>query len=170
MIPDGLEMAVDLSNSRFRGRIYAAWNGERGGSRNMTIGYSADAGKRWLKSAFFRAENGGPAFFPTLAVSPDGALGVSWLQHEKGEGKSHCYRIYFAASIDGGETFTPPHLVSETVSCPGSESNRETIDRWSRGGDYMGLAAAADGSFHPVWIDARDGAFQVYSARIQLGK
>jgi hypothetical protein len=170
MIPDGLEMAVDLSNSRFRGRIYAAWNGERGGSRNMTIAYSADAGKRWLKSAFFRAENGGPAFFPTLAVSPDGALGVSWLQHEKGEGKSHCYRIYFAASIDGGETFTPPHLVSETVSCPGSESNRETIDRWSRGGDYMGLAAAADGSFHPVWIDARDGAFQVYSARIQLGK
>lgn len=170
MIPVGLEMAVDLSNSGFRGRIYAAWNGEREDGRNMTIAYSTDAGKSWLKSAAFRAENAGPAFFPTLAVSPQGTVGVSWLQHEKGEGKSHCYRIYFAASIDGGGSFTPPQVVSEVVSCPDSTSNKETIGRWARGGDYMGLAAAADGSFHPVWVDARDGAFQVYTARIEVRK
>jgi len=95
---------------------------------------------------------------------------VSWLQHETGEGKSHCYRIYFAASIDGGESFTPPQVVSEVVSCPDSAANKETIGRWARGGDYMGLAAAADGSFHPVWVDARDGAFQVYTARIEVRK
>ncbi|MEK6281699.1 MAG: sialidase family protein [Acidobacteriota bacterium] len=170
MIPDGLEMAVDLSNSRFRGRIYAAWNGEREDSRNMTIAYSTDAGKNWLKSATFRAENAGPAFFPTIAVSADGVVGVSWLQHEKDEGKFYCYRIYFAASIDGGESFTPPQVVSEVVSCPDSVSNKETIGRWARGADYMGLAPAADGSFHPVWVDARDGAFQVYTARIKVRK
>jgi len=170
MIPVGLEMAVDVSNSGFRGRIYAAWNGEREDSRNVTIAYSADAGKSWLKSAAFRAENAGPAFFPTLAVSPDGIVGVSWLQDEKGEGKSHCYRIYFAASIDGGGSFTPPQVVSDVISCPDSASNKETIDRWRRGGDYMGLAPAADGSFHPVWVDARDGAFQVYTARIEVRK
>jgi hypothetical protein len=170
MLPDGLEMAVDLSSSRFQGRIYAAWNGEREDSRNMTIAYSTDAGTNWLKSAVFRAENAGPAFFPTLAVSPDGTVGVSWLQHENGEGKSHCYRIYFAGSVDGGESFTRPKVVSEVVSCPDGASNKETIGRWARGGDYMGLAAAADGSFHPVWIDARDGAFQVYTARIEVRK
>ncbi|MGH9966525.1 MAG: sialidase family protein [Pyrinomonadaceae bacterium] len=170
MIPDGLEMALDLSNSRFRGRIYAAWNGEREDSRNMTIAYSTDAGKSWLKSVAFQAENAGPAFFPTIAVSPDGTVGVSWLQQEAGEGKLRCYRIYVAASIDGGETFTPPHVVSDIVSCPDRASNKETIGRWARGGDYMGLAAAADGSFHPVWVDARDGAFQVHTARIELRK
>jgi hypothetical protein len=95
---------------------------------------------------------------------------VSWLQHETGEDKSHCYRIYFAASINGGETFSPPHVVSDAVSCPENALNKETIGRWVRGGDYMGLAAAADGSFHPVWVDARDGAFQVYTARIELRK
>jgi hypothetical protein len=170
MFPDTLEMAVDLSNSRFRSRIYAAWNGEREDSRDMTIAYSPDAGKSWFKSAVFRAENAGPAFLPTIAVSPDGTVGVSWLQHETGEGKSHCYRIYFAASIDGGETFSPPQVVSDKVSCPDKALNKETIGRWVRGGDYMGLATASDGTFHPVWVDARDGAFQVYTARIEVRK
>ena len=170
MLPGGLELAADLSTGRFRGRIYAAWNGERDDRRNVTVAYSTDAGKSWLKSAVLRAENAGPAHFYSLAVSPDGTVGVSWLQHETGEGKLPCYRIYFAASIDGGETFTPPHVVSDMVSCPDSTLNKETIGRWARGGDYMGLAAAADGSFHPVWVDARDGAFQVYTARIELRK
>lgn len=170
MLPGGLEMAVDLSNSKFRGRVYAAWNGEREDRQNVTVAYSTDASKSWLKSAVLRSENAGPAHFYSLAVSPDGTVAASWLQHETGAGKSHCYRIYFAASIDGAETFTPPHVVSDVVSCPDSVSNKETIRRWARGGDYMGLAAAADGSFHPVWVDARDGAFQVYTARIELRK
>jgi hypothetical protein len=170
MLPGGLEMAADLSNGRFRGRVYAAWNGEPDDRRNVTIAYSTDAGTSWLKSAVLRAEKAGPAHFYSLAVSRDGTVGVSWLQHETGEGKLHCYRIYFAASIDGGETFTPSHVVSNMLSCPDSASNKETIGRWARGGDYMGLAAAADGSFHPVWVDARDGEFQVYTARIEVGK
>jgi hypothetical protein len=170
MLPGGLEMAVDLSNSRFRGRVYAVWNGEPEDRRNVTIAYSTDAGESWLKSAVLRAENAGPAHFYSSAVSPDGTVAVSWLQHETGEGKLSCYRIYFAASIDGGETFTPPHVVSDKVSCPDSASNKETIGRWARGGDYMGLAAAADGNFHPVWVDARDGEFQVYTARIEVRK
>lgn len=170
MFPDSLEMAVDLSNSRFRGRIYATWNGEPEDSRNVTVAYSVDSGKSWLKTAAFRAENAGPSFLPSLAVSPDGTVGVSWLQHEKSHGRTHCYQIYFAASIDGGETFTRPYVITDKVSCPDSDANREVIGRWQRGGDYMGLAAAADASFHAVWIDARDGAFQVYTARIEARK
>ena len=41
------------------------------------------------------------------------------------------------------------------------------VERFPRGGDYIGLTAAADGSFHPVWIDGRNGIFQVYTARIE---
>lgn len=172
MFPGGLETAVDLSSGRFRGRIYLAWNGEREERRNVTIAYSTDGGKRnWLKSAVLRSEQAGPAYFYSLAVSPDGTVGVSWLQHEREEGKSHCYRIYFAASIDGGETFTPPAVVSGAISCPNAAAiHKKIIGRWARGNDYMGLAAAADGSFHPVWVDARDGAYQVFTARIEVRK
>ena len=170
MLPGGLELAADLSNGKFRSRVYAAWNGGRDDRLNVTVAYSTDAGKSWLKSAILQVEQAGSAYFNSLAVSPAGTVGVSWLQHETGEGKSECYRIYFAASIDGGETFTPPHVVSDMVSCPDRTSNKETVGRWALGGDYMGLAAAADGSFHPVWVDARDGEFQVYTARIEVRK
>jgi hypothetical protein len=37
-----------------------------------------------------------------------------------------------------------------------------------RGGDYIGLAASADGSFHAVWSDARGGAFRTFTARIDV--
>ena len=36
----------------------------------------------------------------------------------------------------------------------------------SYGTDYIALAAAADGSFHPVWIDTRDGRRSIQTARI----
>jgi hypothetical protein len=32
----------------------------------------------------------------------------------------------------------------------------------------MGMAAGADGVFHPVWPDARHGAFQTYTARVTV--
>ena len=111
-----------------------------------------------------------PCLLRNLSGSRDGILGVAWVQHEKYETDPHCYRTYFAASVNGGETFTPPQVVSDMVSCPDKTKNKEgyfTVGRM-RGGDYIGLAAAADGSFHAVWVDARNGAFQVYTARIQV--
>jgi hypothetical protein len=41
--------------------------------------------------------------------------------------------------------------------------------RWANGGDYVGLAATADGVFHPVWPDARhDGVQQLHTARVRV--
>jgi len=109
-------------------------------------------------------------------VNHDGVVGLVWLQHERSRPERLCYRIYFAASLDGGKTFTPPRLVSDAVSCPDSKDNlaityppegEQMIERFPRGGDYIGLTAAADGGFHPVWIDGRNGIFQVYTARIE---
>jgi hypothetical protein len=36
------------------------------------------------------------------------------------------------------------------------------------GGDYFGLTAGADGRFHLVWSDARDGAFQIWTAAVSV--
>jgi hypothetical protein len=66
------------------------------------------------------------------------------------------------------ENFSLPTTVSDKVSCSDPKLNPEPYFKTRlKGGDYIGLAAAADGSFHAVWIDARDGAFRLYTSRIE---
>jgi len=167
MFVGGLELAVDTSGGSFRGRVYAAWNGGPSDARDVTVARSTDGGRRWSKTRF-RAEGAGPAHFYSLAVSRRGVLGVTWVQHESQPGRAGCYRIYFAASVDGGVSFTQPTAVSDAVSCPTAEGNPRTIGRWARGNDYMGMAVAVDGTFHPVWVDARTGVYEVYTSRIRV--
>jgi len=183
-------LASDLSSSAFRGRVYATWEsgelssyftlgnamapGNAGKTRVVSVSHSTDNGNTWSRPASLRAENSGPAFFSTPAVNRGGTVGVLWLQHEIEHPERLCYRVYFSASVDGGETFSAPRAVSDAVSCPDAKANMVTFptdndltaERFPRGGDYFRLAAAADGSFHAVWADGRDGAFQLYTSRI----
>jgi hypothetical protein len=164
-LPGFVETAVDLSSGRFRGRLYVAWNGERDDRQNVTVARSADNGETWSATEL-RASGAGPANFASLAVSRDGVLGVAWIQYEREESKRQCWRPYFAASADGGESFTPPAPAAGVVSCPDLIANKDALAR--RLGGYMGLAVAADGKFYPVWPDARDGALQAYTAPITV--
>jgi hypothetical protein len=160
------ELAVDLSEGRYRGRLYMAWNGESEERQNVMVARSEDQGETWV-AASMKASEGGPAYFASIAVSTDGTLGVAWLQHEREESRKRCWRIYFAASSDGGVSFSAPTAVSSVVSCPDAAANKYALPRFERGGDYMGLAAAADKTFHVAWPDCRDGAFQIYTAAIR---
>ena len=67
-------------------------------------------------------------------------------------------------------------FIAVAASCPDSKDNlaityppedKQMVERSPRGGDYIGLTASANSSFHPVWIDGRNGIFQVYTARIE---
>jgi hypothetical protein len=70
--------------------------------------------------------------------------------------------------------------LAEKPTCPGSPANwaiaypayggrTDTVaTTWLHGGHYIGLAADADGVFHPVWTDTRDGPFSVYTARVRV--
>jgi hypothetical protein len=178
--------ATDLSHGRFRGCVYAAWEngdfgfivkrqrgqiirGATGTRRDLAFAYSTDDGKTWSKATILRANGQGPVDFPTMAVSQDGILGVLWVQYQRYDADPHSYNIWFAASADGGKRLSPPVRVSSETSRPDAKLN----PRWyftyrPSGGDYIGLAADADDSFHAVWIDARDGAFRLYTARIQV--
>jgi len=161
------ELAVDTSSGAFRGRVYAAWNGGTEERRDVTVARSSDGGRGWTKTQM-RAPGAGAAHFASLAVSRQGVVGVTWLQHEDPVERRECYRIYFAASADGGASFTEPVVVSDAVSCPTPEGNPRTLGRWVRGTDYLGMAAGADGTFHPVWVDARSGVFEVYTAALRV--
>lgn len=183
----GVGFATDLSNGKFRGRIYAVWDSgdfgarlisfppnrrreETGTHREISTAYSTDNGKSWSTPKQIQQPGLGPAFMGCLAVAPNGTLGVLWIQHEKYETNPRDYRAWFAASTDGGETFAPPHVASRSVSHP----NRPELEKLDylktryRGGDYIGLAAASDSVFHAVWADARDGLFRIFHAPIRV--
>ena len=182
----GGEFAIDLSGGPYRGRIYAAWeDGDFGGKliswppdlrreesgtrRELVIAYSNDQGKSWSAAKRIEPSSSGPAFMGSIAVSPEGVLGALWIKHEVYETNPQNYRAWFAASLDGGETFTPPTPVSSAVSRPNRSllSKVDYLRTRFRGGDYIGLAASSDSMFHAVWADARNGAFQTFYAPIQ---
>ena len=97
-----------------------------------------------------------------IAVNPHGVIGVSWFEQIKGQ-RPACQRVMFAASSDGGDTFTAAVPVSEPF-CVDSPGNGGAATRWPGGGEYSGLAAAPDGKFHVLWPDARSGIYQLRHA------
>jgi len=183
----GVAFATDLSRGPFRGRIYAVWEDgdfggkivsrtpkfqreESGSHRELAISYSANHGRKWSAAKRMAAPDSGPMFMGCAAVAPDGTLGLLWIQHEKYEKNPRDYSVRFAASTDGGETFTPPQVVSSAISRP-NRAELAKIDYLAtrpRGGDYNGLAAASDSTFHAVWADARDGLFHIFHAPIRV--
>jgi hypothetical protein len=170
-------------------RIHMAWTDFRSGRPQAVITTSADLGKTWseLRPVAGPLPGGAYSFQPALAVNKDGVLGVAWLDTRNQPGTDR-YDAWFSASLDGGATFLPAVRLSSESSdplgagnqrpAPGSfQSGRDKIHRvlfqsaltrYPHGGDYVGLAAGAEGHFHPLWPDARTGTFQAWTARVKL--
>ncbi len=134
--------------------------------------------------------SGLPSLLPAIAVNRNGIVGVSWYDRRENRDKMGYY-VRFSASLDGGETWLPSVRVSEGPSealnplhsrsgaslityRDGRDIARSTLDlsitrfAWIESGDYAGLAAAADGVFHPLWIDNRTGVKQVWTASVHV--
>lgn len=159
-------LAVDASPTPMRDRLYlVCMNRERNG---IYVHHSNDRGERW--SAPVRADSaGGEVVFrrtASIAVNKDGIAGVTWYERRKEAGK--CQHVFFTASLDGGKSFLPEARVSSALSCPDTPRNGGSATRWPGGGDYSGLVASADGSFHVVWSDSRTGIYQLWTARVQV--
>lgn len=178
---------VDRSE-RFPDRIYAVWPDFGEGPPRVVIAWTDDRGVSWSapEPVAAVAEAGAQQFQAAVAANPDGVLGVIWYEGP-GPPAELSFHPMFAASLDGGETFTLPARVSTVASRPLGSGNLlpspttfsgpagelrvsllSAASRWLSGGDYMGLTAAADGTFHPVWADARDGVYRMRTARIRV--
>lgn len=160
-------LAVDASPTPMRDRLYlVCMNRERNG---IYVHHSNDRGERW--SAPVRADSaGGDVVFrrtASIAVNKDGIVGVTWYERRKEAGKD-CQHVFFTASFDGGKSFLPETRVSTAPSCPDTPRNGGAATRWPGGGDYSGLVASSDGTFHVVWADSRNGIYQLWTARVQV--
>ncbi|MEW5901160.1 MAG: sialidase family protein, partial [Acidobacteriota bacterium] len=185
-------LAADAYSEKYKDRLYVAWGDVRFGKLRILFSYSKDRGATWTEPKLVCGE--APAwasqFLPELAVNRQGVIGVTWYDTRDSEATDRC-RQYFAASIDGGETFLPAVSVSSEPSFPRSEVNlipvpmdfalagdkpKSTLrlstlsaySRWGMGGDYQGLAPEPDGTFRVFWADTRHKAFQIYTAPVKV--
>jgi hypothetical protein len=130
-------------------------------------------------------------FMPTVAVNRNSVVGIAW--YDRRESKDNLgWHCQFSASLDGGESFLPSVRVSEAPASfddmanwpifywnavsgggswlPGGPLNvdLQITGQLFNGGDYGGMAADAEGVFHPVWPDNRTGVHQVWTSAITV--
>jgi hypothetical protein len=164
-------LAVDLSKGAYRGRAYfVCLDGLRSGPYVMR---SDDGGDRWSdplpvpKTA--PAHPSGQRGIANVAVNRDGILAISWFDRGP-DAASKCWNTFVAFSGDGGESFTHEYKVSSQPTCPQGRDNGYAAEYWAFGGDYAGLAAAADGTFHLLWPDAREKHYQLRTAQVRVSR
>jgi hypothetical protein len=163
------QLAVDMTSGPYRDRLYwVCWDRDY---QNVRLYHSADRGERWSAPAIINPGQG-PAQTAAVAVNRDGVVGVSWYDG-RGDPRgyrrdSRCQHVYFAASLDGGRTFLPDVRISSAENCSDTPANGEAGRRWKAGGEYHGLAATADGRFHLLWADSRDGIYQLRTASVRV--
>jgi hypothetical protein len=190
-------LAIDHSSGAFKDRLYVAWVDVRSHRAEILFSYSSDRGKTWVPPVSVnddvvnRPGPGPDDFMPTITVNKDGVLGIGW--YDRREAKDNLgWRARFAASVDGGDTFTPSIAVAQEMMSVGPVKNLPLIS-WSYGeinherpatspieteisldrgpfigGDYAGLAAGPDGVFHPLWVDNRAGVPQMWTAPVTV--
>jgi hypothetical protein len=181
-------IAVDASDGPFRDRLYVVWSDYRNGRSEPVLSWSADGGRTWSRPRPVhddrRAElrgRGADHFMASVAVNREGVVGVMWYDRRE-HADNLGWHVRFAASYDGGDTFTPSVRVSEGdfdfareaghVVWGQGGSNADGTLRIAaglhhfndKGGDTANLVAAADGRFHVFWIDNRTGVPQIWTA------
>jgi BNR repeat-like domain len=163
------QLAADRSAGEYRDRLYwACWDRSK---RGVYVYHSSDRGKTW--SPPIQVNRGsGLAQTAAIAVNQDGVVGVSWYDAREDPreylDQFRCQNVYFSASLDGGQTFLPDVKVSSAENCPDTPRNGHAGRRWTAGGDYHGLAATADGRFHLLWADSREGIYQLRTAIVSV--
>jgi len=176
--------AIDLSGGPFHGRIYLAYVDFDGKKYVVKVAHSGNLGRSWSFPIVVNDDtNAGDAANAAVAVNKDGVVGV--LFNGRDDTKSSCFRLYFAASVDGGETFLRNVRASEQPTCPLAPGNwalrgfalspdfikrpgvtisiTSTPERFANGGETQGLAAGPDGVFHSAWMNGETGVMQLWS-------
>lgn len=191
-------IASDDSTGPFENRVYVAWQDfakhEYGTATYpapqaaIMVAYSDDEGKTWSNPV--EADDAPPwpvrqypvVFAPSIAVNGRGLVAVTWYD-ARGLADGSGGSLRMAVSNDGGDTFSPSFEVASSPSLLSPDADRVTLEIGTAPGethfindlryhvfgqDTQGLAADAAGNFHPVWVDNRTGAAQLWTATVAI--
>jgi hypothetical protein len=175
----GARLAVDTSDGPRRGRLYLTWLDAIDGYYQVMAAASGDGGKQW--SAPVRvSDNRTPTdpSNPAIAVNDEGVVGISW-NDRRNDPTNRCYQLFFAASVDGGASFSANRRIEEQFTCPIGQPPRAgssatpapdpSVDpigseyRFKNGGDTQGIVGLPHGAFHLAWINGGSGELQLES-------
>src|SRR5439155_16660909 len=99
------------------------------------------------------AGSGSDQFMPSIAIRPDGLIGVTWLDR-RFDPSGHFYDLVYTQSGDGGTTWSPNRRVSDTSSDPDVVPDTKGLDDV---GTHNALAFGPDYVL-PAWLNARTGS------------
>jgi len=136
------------------------------------LNVSPDGGNTWSSDRridLFEQRERVSALVPSIATNADGVVGVSWVDGQRSDERI-LYDVYFAASVDGGASFSRPQRVTEVSTSPRTKGNSDVANKFPGGGHYLGLAAKADGSFQLVWSDSRSGIFELQTSNVRVAE
>ena len=182
----GGRLAMDTSQGPTRGRLYFAWLDVVDGYYQVMAAASADGGKSW--SPPLRVNDNQNAIDqsnPAIAVNDEGVVGISW-NDRRGDPSDRCYQLFFAASADGGASFSPNLKVDDRFTCPigrppspkaagglKADPSVEPVNseyRFKNGGDTQGIVGLPNGGFHLAWINGGSGEMQLWSTVVVVDK
>lgn len=177
-------VAVDSSGGPFQDRIYLVWCDYSSGRGEIFVAHSKDKGKSWSRPLVVsddRSRNqdlgSGPHnTMPVVAVNRNGVVGVMWYDRRE-QPDNIGYWVRFAASMDGGESFSDSVKVSDAPASIAHD--RIQFQAMARGsllalmpatwpGHTAGLTASADGIFHAFWVDNRTRRQQIWTTGVEV--
>lgn len=93
-----------------QGNLYVVWREGRNLGANIYFARSTDSGQTWSRGIRLNSEPG-QNFKPSLAVSNEGALYITWQNPRNND-----TNIYFIHSTDGGQTWKPEVRIAKVGS------------------------------------------------------
>jgi hypothetical protein len=170
----GAHLAFDGSPGPRHGTLYMVWLDAGDGHEQVMAAASPDGGGTWSRPLRVNDNEGASnQSNPAIAVDGEGVVGVSW-NDRRADPTDLCYQPYFAASADGGASFSPNVEVSQELTCPaGSHAEGTPLDssyRYLNGGDTQGIVGLPQGGFHLAWINGGAGQMQLWSTIVAIAR
>lgn len=151
--------------SKYRDNIYFVR-----ASNGVWLNFSRDQGKSWTRDIRvdqFDNQLPSKAMVASAAIIKTGTVGISWVdsQHDPTQNK---YDVYFAYSLDEGQSFSKPQRITKVSTSPKTLQNGDVANKFPGGGHYLNIVAKANGKFQLIWSDSRSGVFELQTCEVTI--
>jgi hypothetical protein len=144
-VPETPAIAVDDSSGSQAGNLYVTMYNWTGSFMQVQVVRSTDGGTTWSKPVPVASGETHDQFFPWISVSPNGLVGVSWLDRRNDPANVN-YQAYAGISSNGGLSFQNVQLTT-AFSNPNTGAVNFSI------GNYTGNTWNGANYFLAAWMD-----------------
>ncbi len=158
-------VSVDNSDGPYSGNVYLLCSVDRYSNDDpldVMFSKSTDGGITWSEAKRVNQDNSNTnwQWFGTMSVAPDGRIDVVWLDtRNNGAPWTYNSALFYAYSIDGGETFSENEQVSDYFNPHLGWPQQNKM------GDYFHMISDYDYA-HLAWANTLNGEQDVYYTRI----